>query len=228
MRFLNLFSSKISNWKLEIGVLKTSYLLIPITLYLLPLTSSAQLTISIETEGGVGWWIAHHEQPGLEDKSLLNLQLSTGIRLGYMLGQNWEVGFSGNRDNILGYYLRNASDRVGARDRTSLSEGNSFQVNRFGLYAIAWPIQSSSFRMGGGVGLGVFTENSTHPQKALFKNKHWWQVKIPMSWEFANKLHFELGANYLIQSMGVEGFLRSDQKHILDRFGGYVGLRMML
>ena len=82
--------------------------------------------------------------------------------------------------------------------------------------------------MGAGIALGFFSENSIHPQKELFKHKHWWQMRIPMSWKLNNNLHFEMGANYLIQSMAVEGFLRSQEKHILDRFGGYFGLRWIM
>ena len=126
MRFFGIFLSTITNRTLRLRSgqgseientpshycrlfkLPIAFYLLPVALCLLAQQSQAQLTVSLEAEGGVGWWIAHHEQPGMEDKSLLNFQFSAGLRLGYMIRPDWEVGLVANRDNILGYYLRNA------------------------------------------------------------------------------------------------------------------------
>ncbi|MEZ4687072.1 MAG: hypothetical protein R3B47_13690 [Bacteroidia bacterium] len=186
--------------------------------------SHAQPLIRTYGIGGAGWWIAHNEQPGQEDKSLVEFQAGAGIALGYAAGQHWELGAVAAWDRILGYFLRATGDRVGFRDRIRIAENEAFSIMRYGLYVQSWPVTGQRFRMGPRLSFGLFSENSIHPDKYLFSNRHWWSVAIPMQWELGKHVSFELAPAYYLHSIRESLPAGGQERHTIDKVGGILGL----
>jgi hypothetical protein len=126
-------------------------------------------------------------------------------------------------DRILGYYLRAAGDRVGARDRIRIAEGEAFSIVRYGIRWGAWPVSTQHFRMGPQLSFGLFEESSIHPDKAAFSSRLWWSASIPMQWRIGKKMRLEAGPTYYLHSIRESLPDQSRHRHTIEKIGGLLG-----
>lgn len=187
-------------------------------------STPAQVVLELRGIGGAGWWIAHNGQPGQEDKSLVEFQTGASLGLGYRLSERWEVGVTAEWDRILGYYLRAAGDRIGARERIRIAEKEAFSIMRYGIYINPWPVQGIHFRMGPRLSFGLFSENSIHPDKHAFSNRFWWAGSIPMQWHLGKHTKLELAPCYYFHSIRESLPAGGREQHTIDKIGGILGL----
>jgi hypothetical protein len=185
---------------------------------------SAQVIVELRGIGGAGWWIAHNDQPGQEDKSLVEFQAGASIGVGYRLSDSWEVGLTTEWDRILGYYLRAAGDRVGARERIRIAEKEAFSIMRYGVFINPWPVQGASFRMGPRLSFGLFTENTIHPDRDAFSNRFWWAGSIPLQWNLGKRTKLEIAPCYYFHSIRESLPAGGREQHTIDKIGGILGL----
>ncbi|MEZ4774178.1 MAG: hypothetical protein R3D00_13425 [Bacteroidia bacterium] len=161
-------------------------------------------TWGVGTSGGMaaGWWIydkgfndtlpTWHEG---YDRTHLSAMFQSGFTLDYRSRQFYVsagVGFSSLRDNI----MISSADRRRTGTRYRISDGNAmpiFSVFLMGGYNL---YHNKSFSFTPTLSTGTFFVKTTHPQKAYFKYKYFYDIGIRHVFHLSENWDFSVYPHY--------------------------------
>lgn len=167
---------------------------------------------------GAGWWIHHLGPPGLDNKGLLVMHREATARLGWQFGKS-AVGLVGGVTKYDGYYLREHTDRVGDRERIVIGTNKRIRVSRLGVFHRFNWVEKRRFRFSHGLAIGIWKEDSVHPDKDRFDLHYWYEWDFRLSWKMGRQMHIGLGPQLVYYGITMKPERAPGEKQSLSRMG---------